>query len=118
VEKTVLLILFLLCVGCASEPPLAPERLPGWLMSLIRELETQPVASPPAYIAHFEYKGEVVYYLPPRCCDIWSNLYRADGTIVCHPDGGLAGNGDNRCPDFLAERKNGYVIWRDPRGGN
>jgi hypothetical protein len=25
--------------------------------------------------------GEIVYYLPPRCCGIWSNLYQADGTI-------------------------------------
>jgi Domain of unknown function (DUF6970) len=108
-------ILCLLCVSCDENAPLAPEPAPEWLTALIRNIEMQPVANPPVSITRYEYKSDVVYFVPPRCCDIWSDLYRADGTTLCHPDGGLTGNGDGRCPDFVTERKNAQIIWRDPR---
>jgi hypothetical protein len=110
-----LLVCVLATTGCAAGNLVAPARHPDWLTSLIRQLEAQPVANPPAFIARYEYRGEIVYYLPARCCDIWSTLYHADGTIVCHPDGGLTGRGDGRCPTFLAERANEQIIWRDSR---
>lgn len=106
----------LLAAGCAADSPTAPDRLPAWLRSLIQQLETEPVANPPAYVARYEYKGEPVYYLPPRCCDIWSTLYRADGVVVCHPDGGFSGRGDGACPTFMAERTKEQIVWRDPGG--
>ena len=112
-----LLIALLLHAGCASSNPVGPEHLPAWLTSLIQRLESEPVANPPAFIARYEYQGEVVYYLPPRCCDVWSTVYRVDGTILCHADGGIGGNGDGRCAAFLTERKNEQIVWRDPRGG-
>lgn len=110
-----LLISVLLSAACGVESPLAPQRVPGWLTSLIHEQEAAPVASPSALIARYEYRGQIVYYLPPRCCDIGGNLYQMDGTILCHPGGGFDGNGDGRCPDFFAARKNEQIIWRDPR---
>ena len=106
----------LLVAGCAAETPTAPDRLPVWLRSLIHDLEAAPVANPPASIARYEYRGETVYYLPARCCDIWSTVYRADGTVMCHPDGGITGRGDGQCPSFLAERTKEQIVWRDPRG--
>jgi hypothetical protein len=108
-------ILCILCLSCGGQTPVAPESTREWLTALIRNFEKQPVANPPVSITRYEYKSEVVYFVPPRCCDIWSDLYRADGTTLCHPTGGLTGNGDGRCPDFLAERKNPQVIWQDPR---
>jgi hypothetical protein len=105
-----------LAVACSVRNPLAPERSPEWLTSLIQQLEAQAVANPPALIARYDYRGDVAYYLPARCCDIPSTLYQADGTILCHPDGGFAGRGDGRCPAFFAERRNERIIWRDPRG--
>ncbi len=116
VGGALLLISVLTSISCSRGNPVAPERLPTWLTSLIHQLEKEPVANPPAFIARYEYKREIVYYLPARCCDIWSTLYRADGTIVCHPDGGIAGRGDGRCPGFPAERVNEQIVWRDPRG--
>jgi len=89
---------------------------PEWLATLIRDLENQPVANPPAFIARYDYRGQAVYYLPARCCDIPSNVYSAAGTIICHADGGFSGGGDGRCSDFLTARKNERIIWRDPRG--
>ena len=85
------------------------------MTALIRTFEREPVTSPPILITRYEYKGEVVYFVPPRCCDIWSDVYRADGSILCHANGGITGGGDGRCPDFLSERKSGQIIWQDPR---
>ena len=88
---------------------------PEWLGPVIAELEREPVANPPAFIARYEYKGQTVYYLPPRCCDVPSTVYGPTGTILCSADGGLTGKGDGRCPDFFAERKNERIVWRDER---
>ena len=82
-------------------PPPTPE-IPDWLTRLIQRLENEPVANPPASIAQYVYTGHTVYFLPPRCCDIFSDLYDADGNIIGHPDGGITGQGDGRVPDFLA----------------
>lgn len=103
-----------LSAACTTEPPVGND--PEWLTALIHELENQPVANPPAFIARYDYRGQVVYYLPARCCDIPSNVYSAGGTIICHADGGFSGGGDGRCSDFLSARKNEKIIWRDPRG--
>jgi hypothetical protein len=109
-------ILCILCASCAEKTPVAPEPTQEWLKALILNFEMQPVANPPVSITRYEYQSEVVYFVPPRCCDIWSDLYRADGRTLCHPNGGLTGRGDERCPDFLTERKNAKIIWQDPRG--
>ncbi len=113
---THLLLPLVVAAACATQAPADKEPLPEWLVALTRELESQPVANPPAYLARYDYKGQVVYYLPARCCDISSILYNVAGTIICHPDGGYAGNGDGRCADFLAQRTNEKIVWRDPRG--
>ena len=104
----------LLLASCGGNPTDA-DALPEWLVALIEQLESQPVANPPAYIARREYAAGVYYYLPPRCCDIFSNLYDSEGTIVCHPDGGFTGGGDGRCP-ALGQRLSEEIVWRDARG--
>ena len=99
-----------------GSPPQSP--IPAAVTALINELEAQPSANPPAFVASYDYRGQVVYYVPPRCCDIFGDLYNAAGQIICHPDGGLAGRGDGRCPDFESRRTNERIVWRDlrPRG--
>jgi hypothetical protein len=99
--------------ACALSGPEADA--PDWLARLITELESEPVANPPAFIARYEYKGLTVYYLPPRCCDVPSTAYDSTGTVICSADGGITGKGDGRCPDFFAERKDEQIIWRDKR---
>ncbi len=91
------------------------EPIPPWLDSLIARLESEPVANPPAYIARYRYRGRTVYYLPGRCCDVWSVLFEATGSVLCHPDGGISGGGDHRCTDFFAARTDERIIWRDSR---
>ena len=92
----------------------APGR-PRWLTGLIRKMEKEPVADPPASVIQYQYKGRTVYYVPPRCCDIFSDLYDADGNIIGHPDGGITGQGDGRVPDFFQERSDGGQVWEDAR---
>ena len=92
----------------------SPE-LPRWLTDLIRKLENEPVANPPVSITQYEYKGQTVYFLPQRCCDIFSDLYDANGNIIGHPDGGITGQGDGRVPGFFELRSNERIIWEDKR---
>jgi hypothetical protein len=117
-RKPLLLFVFLMSVACARSPvaPNSTESVPVWLTALTHQLEAQPVANPPTFIARYDYKGQSVYFLPQQCCDIMGALYREDGSVMCHPDGGFSGSGDGQCPDFLAERKNEQIIWRDARG--
>jgi Domain of unknown function (DUF6970) len=117
-RKQLVLLALLVSVACATNPvaPDSPNSLPAWLTALTREAEAQPVANPPALIARYDYKGQSVYFLPQRCCDIMGVLYRADGSVLCHPDGGYNGTGDGQCADFFAERKNERIVWRDARG--
>ena len=81
----------------------------------MKRLLSEPVANPPALIAEYDYNGEAVYYVPPCCCDIFSDLYDAAGNLIGHPDGSITGQGDGRVPDFLAVRSSETVILRDER---
>jgi hypothetical protein len=110
-------VIFVLAAGCGRNPAAPDSEItsPAWLTAVIRQLETQPVANPPAFIARYEYKGDTVYFVPQRCCDVMSVVFGSDGAVMCHPDGGFAGTGDGRCPDFFAARRSERIIWRDPR---
>jgi hypothetical protein len=88
---------------------------PDWLRKLINSLRSAPVANPPAEIVTYQYKGQRVYYLPPRCCDIPSRLFDERGEEMCMPDGGRTGRGDGRCGDFFTERKDEQLVWKDER---
>jgi hypothetical protein len=58
----------------------------------------------------------MVYFRPARCCDVYSDLYDRNGVVICHPDGGIVGNGDGRCPDFFTNHSEEELVWQDPRG--
>jgi hypothetical protein len=92
-----------------------PSGNPLWIDQMIRQFKSQPIGNPPQSIWRYDYKGQEVYYVPPQCCDLYSSLYDASGKIICAPDGGLAGRGDGKCPDFVAERSAEKLIWEDPR---
>ena len=95
--------------------PIATDDVPDWLATLIRRLKDAPVANPPASVTLYGYRGHPVYFVPQRCCDIFSDLYNAEGEIIGHPDGGITGRGDGRVPDFFQERTNEELIWADER---
>ncbi|MHC2990560.1 hypothetical protein OB13_02775 [Pontibacter sp. HJ8] len=118
-----LLLLLTVVSGCkSSDLPAqdsADENAEGqhaaWLSDLIRELEQEPPANPPAKLYRYNYKEQEVYYLPSRCCDIPGKVYDVDGNLLCEPEGGITGKGDGRCTDFLETRTNETLIWEDKR---
>lgn len=99
--------------SCSQSTP--PNQNPEWVTRLVAKYLSEPVGNPPQSIWRYEYKGQIVYYVPPQCCDQFSVLYDAGGKVLCAPDGGFSGTGDGRCADFNSERKNEKLVWRDPR---
>ena len=106
------LILFtILAANCNSSVSSGENH--EWVKNLILKFETEPVGNPPQSIWQYEYKSQIVYYVPPQCCDEYSNLYDKNGEFICAPDGGITGRGDGLCPDFFQDRKNEKLIWKD-----
>jgi len=113
--------LALFAAGCAAAPASTPDPAPpatanpAFVDALIAGFEAEPVANPPAAIFRYRYRGQDVWYVPPRCCDIPGEVYTADGEKLCEPDGGFTGNGDGQCTDFHDARSDERLVWRDPR---
>ena len=63
----------------------------------------------------YHYDGRTVYYLPPHCCDQYSDLLDENCKVICHPDGGLTGRGDGKCPDFFTKATDRELVWQDAR---
>lgn len=110
---SLLMCLALSAAGCG--PAGTGEREPEWLQSRIREMRAEADPSVPAYVARAEYRGATVYYTSPTTPDGLGCLYDTTGTLLCHPDGGMDGRGDEACPDFFATRTNVREIWRARR---
>lgn len=94
----------------------ADKPVPEWVKQLIAAFESHPVGTPPQSIWEYRYHDSTVYYVPPQCCDQWSVLYNEHGVVIGAPDGGIAGGGDGRCPDFMTVKTHERLIWLDPRG--
>lgn len=92
-----------------------PEQLPTCIETLISQIEGEPVTNPPSSLTLYEYGGKCVYYLPPVCCDQYSQLYDDQCNVLCAPDGGLTGQGDGKCPDFFTNAVKIKLVWQDPR---
>jgi hypothetical protein len=104
----------LLWCGCGGTPT-SPSAVPDWLAALIAGFQSAPAGNPPQSVYRYTYNGRIVYYVPARCCDQFSTLYDTAGHALCAPDGGLSGHGDGRCPDFFQQRREGVLVWQDPR---
>jgi hypothetical protein len=92
-----------------------PQGKPAWINAHIEQLQKGRPGNPSFTIWQYRYKGQVVYYFPPQCCDIPSTLLDEKQKQICSPDGGFAGNGDGKCTDFFTARTEEKLLWRDPR---
>lgn len=103
------LMICLLLVGCGVSKPV----IPAWLHQKLQKAE----GTENSYLEvwSYDYRKQRVYYFIPACCDRFTELYDANGRLVCYPAGGITGRGDERCLKFLEGRKNGELIWR-PKG--
>jgi len=93
------------------------QDLPDFLRGLIERYEAGSLQSSPGSIWQYEFDGETVFFVPLSriCCDQMSVLYDGRGEVVCRPDGGIAGNGDGKCPGFFRRRSEGIQVWSDSR---
>lgn len=105
-------ILLFIIIGCSQSNQ---QENPQWIDQLIKQYKNEPVGNPPQSIWQYEYMGQVVYFVPQQCCDMFSRLYDSNGNELCAPDGGIAGGGDGQCPDFFTQRTNETLIWKDTR---
>jgi hypothetical protein len=109
------IVLLLLFSATASGCAASPQAEPAWVDAKIKQLQSGPPGNPPLSLWRYQYQGRTVYYLPPQCCDQYSELYDAKQNRICAPDGGMAGNGDGRCPDFYQKRSAQKLLWQDKR---
>ena len=121
--KYLLLVLLFLNVGCSSKTnkTTEPQKLvetdsvPMCIKEIIKKLESEPVRNPPGTVRSYSFRGKTVYYIPPNCCDQFSDLHDDSCQIIAHPDGGNTGKGDGRLPTFSKETTNEKLIWEDKR---
>jgi hypothetical protein len=92
-----------------------------WLQVKIWDYQNRAVSNPPRSVVKTTFEGKPVYYVPPVCCDIPSELYAEDGTLMCYPSGGFTGAGDLKCPkfkleylDYVKDNKTN-IVWQDKR---
>ena len=112
-KQIVFLALLAVAAGCK---PATAEDLPPFVQQLIEQYEGGAESNSPGSIWRYNYGNAVVFYVPPFfCCDLPSRLYDVQGNVVCAPDGGIAGVGDGKCPDFFDMRKGGIRVWIDSR---
>ncbi|GAB3302089.1 DUF6970 domain-containing protein [Hymenobacter tenuis] len=98
-----------------SDAAFDTAKRPKWLEDRIQKHMNDKKQNPPIHIYSYQFDGATVYYETSPCCDQYTNLYAADGKILCHPDGGLTGRGDGNCPDFVKKRTTERLVWQDPR---
>lgn len=127
--KILLLIISIATFSCNSSktqtaPPVEkadvgkkelPDSLPICVKTLIEKFQSEAVTNPPRKIYSYNYQGKTVYYVPPICCDQFSDLYNDSCRIMGHPDGGFTGRGDGKFKGFAEERTNERLLWQDLR---
>lgn len=102
----------LLALAIAAPSALGQADLPPFVAGLLAKYRSAKPGNSPDSVWSYQYKGAMVYYVPPmHCCDIPSSLYDINGKLLCRPDGGIAGAGDGKCPDFIRDRKDGKLLW-------
>lgn len=101
------------CTNCIDD--YSNTGIPECINSQIDSFKAIPVKNPPVEIYQYTYNGNTCYYITSYCCDIPSLLIDENCNIICHPDGGLTGNGDGKCTDFFANRTGEVLIWKDTR---
>ena len=98
-----------------DEKKVTADKLPKCVQALIVKFLEEEKQNPPRKIIRYQYKNKTVYYVPPICCDQYSDLYDANCNLMGHPDGGITGKGDGKFTDFSKLATNENVVWNDKR---
>ncbi|MCF0055011.1 DUF6970 domain-containing protein [Dyadobacter sp. CY356] len=109
------IILFTFCVTGCENKEVEKINAPDCIVERINTIKKETVRNPPAKVFSMTYNGSTVYYIPPSCCDAFSELLDENCNLLCSPDGGITGGGDGRCPDFRKNISNEKLVWSDDR---
>jgi len=93
----------------------ASAGLPECIKALIDRFKKEEKQNPPRSVYSYTYNGKTVYYVPPICCDFFSDLYDSNCKLLGYPDGGFTGRGDGSITDFMTRRTREKLIWKDER---
>ncbi len=88
---------------------------PQWLKARISETLGHRKQYPIVRIYRYQYRDQIIYWETAPCCDQQSTVYDTKGHVLCHPDGGITGKGDNQCADFDKRKTGEKLVWQDPR---
>ena len=111
-KNTILALFCFFTISCTQS---TENNNPDWVEDLISQFKNEKVGNPPQSIWRYNYYNQIVYYVPPQCCDQYSTLYNENGTVLGAPDGGITGGGDGKITDFFTKRTNEKLIWKDNR---
>ena len=112
-KKIIFLVyIFLFLTGCEKED--CEMDIPACIENKIEEIKMEEVRNPPAQVWKWEVDEQTYYYITADCCDQFNNLYDEKCNVVCAPDGGITGMGDENCPDFI-EQIEKTLVWEDNR---
>lgn len=111
------MLLLLVFISCTKDKPTGTTNtpLPSCISQRIEQIKAEDPGSPRTEIWKYNYNNKVVYFITASCCDNMSDLYDEKCNLLCHPDGGLTGQGDGGCSDFFTARINGTLVWKDLR---
>lgn len=98
-----------------KDEKITADKLPKCVQALIVKFLEEEKQNPPRKIIQYKYKNKTVYYVPPICCDQYSDLYDANCNLMGHPDGGITGKGDGKFTDFEKMATDEKVVWNDKR---
>ena len=112
-HNSYLIVFFtLILVSCNAPKSLtATSVIPDCLQEKIKKMSADISEGAPVSITQFTYHGQKVYYMIAPCCDKFNIVFDSVCTVLGYPDGGFAGRGDGKMPDFAKEAVEPKVIW-------
>ncbi len=112
---TLIIIVFIIASCVKKDNENIAKGTPDCIKGIINFIKSEPKRNPPAKIYRYLWEGRTVYYIPPFCCDIPSDLLDSTCALICHPDGGFSGTGDGNCVNFIRDKTNELLVWQDNR---
>ena len=109
-------VLLIVALSCKKKEEYISPDAPDCIKAKIAQLQQEPVRNPPSSVSKFRSNGQDYFYIPPFCCDQFSEFYDDKCTLICSPDGGFSGSGDGRCGDIIKNISSlKVIIWEDSR---
>ncbi len=91
----VYLIVVITAAACAGNQMQEPNQATLKFFEQVQRWELKTNREP---LVRYVLDGKVYYLMLASCCDKHDYLYDAQGSYVCAPRGGFAGQGDGKCP--------------------